>query len=133
MLADHFVARLNERFGSAKRLSAEARRLLERHDWPGNVRELLHAIEGAMVVCEGLEIRPEHLPAAVRAAEGSAVDPQRVADTGGHASLQTLESLERTHIELALRTTAGHRSQTAKLLGISERNLYRKLREYELA
>jgi DNA-binding NtrC family response regulator len=40
--------------------------------------------------------------------------------------------MERSHIELALRTTAGHRGQAARLLGISERNLYRKLHEYDL-
>jgi DNA-binding NtrC family response regulator len=40
--------------------------------------------------------------------------------------------MERAHIERALRTTGGHRGHAAKLLGISERNLYRKLREYEL-
>jgi DNA-binding NtrC family response regulator len=46
--------------------------------------------------------------------------------------LATLEELERSHIELALRATQGHRGQAAKILGISERNLYRKLRTYGL-
>jgi DNA-binding NtrC family response regulator len=40
--------------------------------------------------------------------------------------------MERTHIERALRTTGGHRGNAARMLGISERNLYRKLREYGL-
>jgi DNA-binding NtrC family response regulator len=133
LLADHFVARLNERFGGAKRLSLEARRLLVQHDWPGNVRELLHVIEGAMVVCEGLEILPEHLSAAVRVPVGAARNAEGAETGADRPPLPTLESLERLHIERALKATAGHRSHTAKLLGISERNLYRKLREYELA
>jgi len=40
--------------------------------------------------------------------------------------------LEKAHIERALRATQGHRGQAAKALGISERNLYRKLREHGL-
>ena len=42
----------------------------------------------------------------------------------------TLEALERQHIERVLSLTQGHRGNAAKILGISERNLYRKLREY---
>ncbi len=124
LLADYFLARLNERFGRERHLSAGARRLLARHDWPGNVRELQHSIERAIVVCEGDEIQPEHLPAAVRRA------PAGPARAAGQPAIPTLEDMERTHIELALETTGGHRGRAAKLLGISERNLYRKLREY---
>ncbi len=95
--------------------------MLRAHDWPGNVRELLHVIEAAMVVCDGDEIGPEHLPT-------SAPSPV----TPDEAAFPTLEHVERAHIELAVRTAHGHRGTAARLLGISERNLYRKLREYEL-
>ena len=128
LLAEHFVGRLNERFGFQKRFGAAASDVLRRHDWPGNVRELLHAIEAAMIVCEGAEIQPEHLPSSIRAAV-SAVAPHTPA---GGGPLPTLDALERAHIESALRATDGHRGSAAKMLGISERNLYRKLREYGL-
>jgi DNA-binding NtrC family response regulator len=98
---------------------------LQQHDWPGNVRELFHAIEAAVVVCEGGEILPEHLPAPLRDSR----PPGRPPDA---TPIATLEAMERAHIERALRATAGHRGQAARVLGISERNLYRKLREYEL-
>jgi DNA-binding NtrC family response regulator len=126
LLAAYFVGVLNGRFGSRKRLGAGALERLRRHDWPGNVRELLHVLERAMVVCEGDEIRPEHLPAAVGAAAG----PEPAPADG--AAIPTLAELERTHIQRALRAVDGHRGQAAKLLGISERNLYRKIRDYEL-
>ncbi len=100
--------------------------LLTLHSWPGNVRELLHAIEGAMVVCDGPEILPEHLPAL---GSKAAAAPR---DDDGAAAVPTLEQMERNHIELALRRTSGHRGQAATMLGISERNLYRKLRDYGL-
>src|ERR1041385_8515173 len=60
LLARHFVGMLNERYLSNKVLSDSALAALSGHSWPGNVRELLHAVEAAVVVCEGAEIREEH-------------------------------------------------------------------------
>ena len=47
-------------------------------------------------------------------------------------AMATLEQLERTHIERVLQAADGHRGHAARILGISERNLYRKLRDYGL-
>jgi DNA-binding NtrC family response regulator len=127
LLARHFVAQFNERFRFHKQIGDETMRLLTQHGWPGNVRELLHVIEAAMVVSDGPEILPEHLPPALRSTPVTSTAP-----TEADGRLQTLEELERAHIERAIRTTDGHRSHAAKILGISERNLYRKLREYGL-
>jgi DNA-binding NtrC family response regulator len=127
LLSAHFVAVLNDRYGTARRLGDRAREALERHDWPGNVRELQHAVEAAMVVCEGDEILPRHLPRSV--VGGS---PSAAATSATGAPLLTLEQLEREHVARALRAADGHRGHAAKMLGISERNLYRKLREYGL-
>ena len=99
--------------------------VLRRHDWPGNVRELLHVLESAAVVCEGPEILPHHLPAALRAAA-----PPPRPDTA--EPLPTLQEMERTHIQRALHATGGHRGNAARMLGISERSLYRKIEEYRL-
>jgi DNA-binding NtrC family response regulator len=135
LLARHFVTVYNDRFGFRKRLAPATIARLGQHDWPGNVRELMHVIEAAMIVCEGEEILPEHLAASPRVARGAAVVPSAPAfDEPGTADAPalTLEALERAHIERVLRETGGHRSQTAKILGISERNLYRRLRDYGL-
>jgi transcriptional regulator with PAS, ATPase and Fis domain len=129
LLARHFAALLSERFGRQKRLSPAALQVLRRHGWPGNVRELLHAVEAAIVVCEGAEVQPEHLPAQLRAPASATT----VSSNGDGAAFQTLEAMERAHIDRALKQTNGHRGQAAHMLGISERNLYRKLREYGLA
>ncbi len=126
ILAQRFVSLFNERFASEKRIGAEALALLLRHNWPGNVRELLHAIEAAMTVCEGEEILPAHLPAVLRPATAA---PVSTLPAGG-VRAQTLEEVERAHILAVLEATDGHRSQAAGILGISERNLYRKLRDY---
>ena len=100
LLAEHFVARLNERYGSSRRLAPEAMALLRRYDWPGNVRELLHVVESAAVVCEGSEILPHHLPAALRAP--AAPSPPR---PDAAEPLPTLQEVERAHIERALRAS----------------------------
>jgi DNA-binding NtrC family response regulator len=120
LLAAHFLAQLNARLGVHRRFGAAALDLLRRHEWPGNVRELRHAVEAAVVVCDGVEIGREHLPASLR--DG------HPATTNGTESFPTLQQLEASHIERALRLANGHRGQAARLLGISERNLYRKLK-----
>jgi DNA-binding NtrC family response regulator len=127
LLAHHFATLLSERFGVTRSISDDALAVLRRHDWPGNVRELLHVVEAAMVVSEGPQILPEHLPAQLRR-------PSMTAGTHSaqEGALPTLEELERAHVELALRAAQGHRGQAARTLGISERNLYRKLRTYGL-
>ncbi len=127
MLALYFLNALNRRFSSNRKISPPALRMLHAHHWPGNVRELRHAIESAMIVCDGPEILPEHLPAAIRRAVS-----EKPAAGLHHRPPLTLADLERTHIQSVLRSAGGHRGKAAKILGISERNLYRKLREYGL-
>jgi DNA-binding NtrC family response regulator len=138
LLSRHFVAALNQRYGTSKRLSDGALAAMVRHGWPGNVRELLHAVEAAAVVCEGAEITADHLPAAVR---GGAVARDGLGGPGGpgdgprpphSAPLPTLEELELAHIRRALEVSGGHRGNAARMLGISERNLYRKLKEHRM-
>jgi hypothetical protein len=115
LLANHFAAQLNARFGFDKRLSPAALEWLRAHDWPGNVRELRHVLEAAMIVSPEAEIQPAHLPPSVRRSAAPVVG-------ASPASLPTLEELERSHIELVLRATNGHRGQAAAILDISERN-----------
>jgi DNA-binding NtrC family response regulator len=118
LLARHFVAQLNRRYGVSRSLGGAALEVLRRHHWPGNVRELLHTVESALIVCEDDEIRPEHFRL-----------PQSLSES---RPLPTLDQLERDHIRTVLTHTQGNRAQSARILGISERNLYRKLKDYGL-
>jgi len=125
LLARHFVMLLNDRFGVQRRISDRALDRLVAHRWPGNVRELLHVIEAAMIGCDGPAIEPDHLRSLlgrVNADASWAGDADR--------PLVPLAEVEREHILRVVRATTGHRSHAAQILGISERNLYRKLREY---
>jgi DNA-binding NtrC family response regulator len=125
LLAQQFVKVLNERFGSNKTISEDAMELLRQHNWPGNVRELLHVVEAALVLSVGTSILPEHLPVTLRNMKHAMVP------TAGYCGL-TLQEAERQQIRSVLEVTNGHRGNAARMLGISERNLYRKLREHGL-
>jgi DNA-binding NtrC family response regulator len=83
----------------------------------------MHAVERALIVCEGDEIGPEHLPSALRSRDSasSAKDGR---------PLPSLAEMERNHIVRVLESVDGHRERAARILGISERNLYRKLKAY---
>ncbi|HEU5404221.1 MAG TPA: sigma-54 dependent transcriptional regulator [Terriglobales bacterium] len=125
LLAQHFVNVLNERFGSSKKMSEDAVELLRRHNWPGNVRELLHVLEAALVLSGGPCILPEHFLPALKNLTRDVVSTAR-------SSGLTLQEAERIQIKSVLESTNGHRGNAARILGISERNLYRKLREHGL-
>jgi DNA-binding NtrC family response regulator len=129
LLTGYFVDMLNERYGSRKTLALETLEILRRHPWPGNVRELQHAVEAAVIVCESAQILPEHLPASVRGATPTPANPP-ITTSNGH--IPTLAEMEVEHIRRAIEASHGHRGNAARTLGISERNLYRKLKEYRL-
>ena len=98
------------------------------YDWPGNVRELFNAVHRMVVTAQGPELSLRDVPAEVRSADDAA-DGQ-----GGVGSLAGvgLDKLEKEAIRQTLAMTAGNREQAAQLLGIGERTLYRKLKEYGL-
>jgi len=102
--------------------------LLLRYRWPGNIRELRTAIETAVVYCRGDKITPRDLPPWVRNAPSPSAPNQR--EVLARNDL-TVEEAEKELILRALKETGGNRTQAAKKLGMSRRNLHRKLREYK--
>jgi len=126
VLADHFLARHNARYGTSKRLAADAVEAMQDYRWPGNVRELRHAVERAAVLADADEVQASDLPAELRN-----VAPREVA-AGQEGSLLPLMEVERRHLEWVLGHAGGHRAKAAAILGISERSLYRKIQEFHL-
>jgi DNA-binding NtrC family response regulator len=120
--------------------------VLAEHSWPGNVRELANCVEHALILCDRLPIRPEHLPmrfAAQRLAPRSTVSisgggereptdgpcqavrhPAALAAAG-----QTLRDLEMKAIYEALERCGGNKPKAAEQLGISLKTLYNKLNQ----
>jgi len=124
-LVEHFTARHNERCGASKRFSPEALEAMTGYGWPGNVRELRHAIERALVLADGEIVQRRDLPPQVSCRTGRE-NQQR------DEAILPLVEMERRYLARVLSETGGHRARAAELLGISERNLYRKIREYQL-
>ncbi len=124
VLARHFLRRASGG-GAEKTLTPEALEVLKSHPWPGNIRELQNVVESAAIIAEGREIHARDLPVSVRG-QG----PEAELDLSGDL---TLEELERRYISILLQRFNGHRAKVARVLGISERNLYRKLRAFNLA
>ncbi|MFM8708686.1 MAG: sigma-54-dependent transcriptional regulator [Planctomycetia bacterium] len=140
LLIEHFIRQFAKRHGkSIKGMSLAARVKLGSYDWPGNVRQLRNVIESMVVVdCdELLDVDDLPLEFAPETATGPA-EPTGAAAAGGvEPGLATLvgrplEEVERILITETLKLTGGNREQAAEMLGIGERTLYRKIKEYQL-
>lgn len=128
---------LLERVASGRdlQLSPDALACLGRYDFPGNVRELRNVLERASLLCDGSIIQPEHLPAEVleseRRSDGIVGVGETVPGRDGTPDdvSQTLSDLENLVLRQRLERHRGNRKALAAELGISERTLYRKLRQ----
>jgi two-component system response regulator HydG len=122
LLVQHFLEKYNARLRKEIRgVSPEAMDLLVRHDWPGNVRELENTMERLVVLSTGPYLEPADLAFA-----GTVIAPL------GEISSLCLKDLERNHIVQTLQRFDGHKSETARALGIDRKTLRDKLKRYNL-
>ena len=117
-------------------VSSSAMMKLASFDWPGNVRQLINTVRtvGVMAVSEKGSSEPatvelRHLPESIRASAGEHQSEEAEAGTLAGKSLQ---QIEKRAIRETLLLTGGNRERAASMLGIGERTLYRKLKEYGL-
>jgi two-component system response regulator HydG len=145
LLIEHFIRQFAKRHSKViKGMSLAARMKLGSYDWPGNVRQLRNVIESMVVVdCDevlNVDDLPLELEPETAADTGASLDASGVAAASavdmqaGLTSLvgRRLEDVERILITETLKLTGGNREQAAELLGIGERTLYRKIKEYQL-
>ena len=142
LLVEYFVHKYSvELSRTPPRISPDAMAILQGYAWPGNVRELENLIERAMVLCRGDLITVAHLPAELGPLP--AVAKESGAESGGEAksSLRVPDSLalrphvdelERHLIHEALLQAGGNKAAAARLLEISERALWYKIKRYGL-
>jgi two-component system response regulator HydG len=131
LLIEHFIRMFAKRHEkNIRSMSTAARRRLMAFDWPGNVRQLRNVIESMVVVDFDGVLDVDDLPSEL-ADPGDG--PKEVAG-GNLPGLvgKSLEDVERLFIGETLRFTGGNREEAAQMLGIGERTLYRKIREYDL-
>ena len=123
LLVQHFLEKYNTRLRKEMHgISPDALDLLVRHDWPGNVRELENTMERLLVLSPGPYLEPADLVFA-----GTILTPATEAAEG-----TSLKDLERNHIIQTLQRCDGHKSETARALGIDRKTLREKLKRYDL-
>ena len=115
-------------------LSEPALACLSTYAFPGNVRELRNILERAALLSDGLEIDRVHVERSISTTATS--DTQNVPGLSASKTIKagpgrSLKEIEREELRTRLQNHQGSRAQLAALLGISERSLYRKLREIE--
>ena len=128
LLADHFMRIYARKYDRpVRRMSEEAMAALTAYPWPGNVRALRHALERAVILCDGEVLRRGDF--SLEASDGS---PAASAAAAPAPSGATLAELERRAIERALERHAGNVTHAAHELGITRTSLYRRMEKYGL-
>jgi two-component system response regulator HydG len=137
LLIEHFIRQFARRHHKQiKSMTPAARIKLMSYNWPGNVRELRNTIESMIVVDFDGVLDLDDLPMEFSGAPvpGDAMPAAVPIDAAGINSLigRPLEEVEKLCILETLKLTGGNREQAAEMLGIGERTLYRKIKEYGL-
>jgi len=125
LLTQHFV----EQFGKGKdfRIEPETLDEMARYSWPGNVRELEHAIERAIALAGGSDVLQR-----VHILGTKSVPARRAAPARVTSLRDAVEDAEKEAIHAALEHTGGRKAEAAKVLGISRKNLWEKMKAYEI-
>ena len=129
LLIEHFIKLANASHGSkVKTVAGDAKRVLTAYPWPGNVRQLRNVVENMVVLAgNGDKLEINDLPPEIHRPPGQA-DASQIGQLTGIS----LEEAEKELIRNTLKMVSGNREQAAGILGIGERTLYRKIKEYGL-
>ncbi|MBZ0264995.1 sigma-54 dependent transcriptional regulator [bacterium] len=132
-LVEHFVQRFSELNGKpVEGMSREALDTLMKYQWQGNVRELENVVESAVVMTRGTVISERELPPEVRQEINPAIDSSDVLYDSSLPLGERLENFEKSVILAALDENGGNRSETARQLGMSEKNIRDRLKRWEV-
>ena len=124
-LIQHFLQHYSAKHGrKVERVSAPALALLQAYDYPGNARELANIVERAVIVANGKRLEEHDLPAGLSAAVSARRQQEKP---------PSLAELEAAYIAEVLARTKGNKTECARILGISRKNLYEKIARYDLS
>ena len=124
-LIQHFLKHYSAKHGrNVERVSVPALALLQSYDYPGNARELANIIERAVIVANGKRIEEHDLPPGLNAAVSARRQKEKP---------PSLAELEASYIAEVLVRTKGNKTESARILGISRKNLYEKIARYDLS
>ena len=126
LLTQHFLSTFSAKYHKPDvQFSPEVDARFADYHWPGSIRELKNSIERAVILAKnpviGLDLLPERIQ-----------EKSSLPGVSGLAAGRSLAEVEKEMIRRTLEHTGGHRKRTAQMLGISERDLYYKLKKYQL-
>ena len=133
LLIDFFLDEATHEIGSrVAGISDSAMTILCAYEWPGNIRQLRHSIRTMVVMCDHDQLDVRDIPPEIlkrrQLSGASMIESLASSSLAG----RSLTELERQAIADTLSETEGNREKAAKILGIGERTLYRKIKEYNL-
>ncbi|MFM8478875.1 MAG: sigma-54-dependent transcriptional regulator [Planctomycetaceae bacterium] len=135
LLMEHFLREISRRMGrEVQGFSRSARKALLAYHWPGNIRQLRNVIERMLVLDSDGVLDVDGLPPEIAVlVRDQPAESAVEAPTGADGLVgKPIADVERHYIYRALELTNGNREEAATMLGIGERTLYRKIKEYEL-
>ncbi|MGZ5523967.1 MAG: sigma-54-dependent transcriptional regulator [Methylomonas sp.] len=137
LLAMHFIDKNGSpaKHGNSTPLPDDVCKALINYDWPGNVRELENMIERALVLSQGGSITLRHFPHEIlnEACQINRDDDLQTIPIDNLDMEASVEKLETSLMNQALSMTAGNKAKAARLLKISERTLWYKLKKYNIS
>jgi len=129
LLIHHFLNQFAPEHAEKISIHPKAYQALTAYAWPGNVRELENIIESALVLSEGGDIHPEHLPETMWKSSPPIHPLQlEIPDEG-----ISLEDVEKALLKKALEKTAGNQTRAAQLLGIKRHALIYRMEKFGLS
>ena len=127
LLLNHYIDNFNTEFRKKVRgVSAPALAALKSYGWPGNVRELRNAVERAMLLSDGTELKEEHFPML------NAQDSGFSAEVPLPAAGINLEALERSLVVQALERSGWNQTKAATLLGLNRDQIRYRIEKFKL-
>lgn len=127
VLVDFVLRNIENETGRVLMVSEDAMKVIADYPWPGNTRELIGTIKRASVMCDGDVIGLDDLPLHLRAEHflSGSVDSYTLLD-------DAISALEKTMIIDALKKSNGSQTKAARLLGISDRSMWYRVKKYEI-
>ncbi|MBM7622526.1 phosphoenolpyruvate hydrolase family protein [Sporohalobacter salinus] len=132
LLVNHFLDEIKEKFDiNILKVDSEVLDILMEYDWPGNVRELKHTIDRAAILSEDNIIKAENLPNNFR------VYSEKLNSASQQTNIleglyKNVEIVEKQIILDSLKRNNWNRTETAKVLGITRKTLYNKMKKYNI-
>ncbi|CAN5192144.1 sigma-54 dependent transcriptional regulator [soil metagenome] len=133
LLTNHFLKELTAKYGKpVSGVSDPVRKAFAHFEWPGNVRQLRNVLESMLLLDHDGVLGADDVPDDSGIVVEGYTSPNMVAESGAnHLIGKPMSDVERYYTERALELTDGNRHEAARMLGISERTLYRKIQEWK--